>query len=565
MIVKFDKFDQYETPALILCSPSSFCFDGVISNPVGEIPFCSDIEFAFNFNDKSTLNFRVNLAVKDSKYYDIDRVIYDKILKHMYVFVEDVGYFRIDDISEYQSENANYKDVTATSCEAELSSRGIPYIPDGTYPLRTVLGMLNAQVAQWDLSSPAIYFDEDLEDTEEVPFQRTFTDVDIKQNVFDFMINTLQELYECVFIFDTVYRKVSVYARSNYKNDTSVHLTKNDVVSHLTAKETDAGAYSVLSGFGDSDLTFSAVNPLGISAIFNFSYYLSWMPADLSAKVEAWQESINAAESDYYTGKLQYEEIYAEKLELEKEKSRLESLKDVYTSCRTNIYNEQSVANVAKYNDSIEEENEKIDIIAGSDEVAATITALDGLISGLEGDIVGIETDIATADIELETLQASLDAIAEPLKLANAFTTQEFKQLSNYMFEGTYTNDNIIQTDIMTVEEKLSAQKELYKETKAKLREISFPVQDFDIDTDDFLFVSKFYQWTSQVETGATIYVETIDDEIRPLYITAITINYEDQNANFKFCSSLRDNSNRALFKSVFDKVASSATSVRRI
>lgn len=564
MVVKFDYFDRYETPAIILCKPSSFCTNGVISDPVAEIQFCSDIEFVFNFNDKSTLNFRVNLVAKDSEYYAVDKGIYDQILKHMYVFVEDIGYFRIDDISEYQSEYLNYKDVSATSCEAELSSRGIPYIEDGTYSLRTVLEKLNEQVAQWDLSSQLIYFDEDLEDTEEVPFKRTFTDVDVKQNVFDFMTTTVQDLYECVFVFDTINRKIAVYARANYNKDTSVHLTKSDVVAHITAKETDAGAYSVMSGYGDDDITFSAVNPIGTNTVFNFSYYLSWMPEALATKVSNWQSAIASAESSYYAAKLQYDTKYKQLIDLNNEKARLSRLKSVYERCLANIEEEQSVANVAKYNDDIEEQEEKIDIVTDNTEVQSTISELSSMIENLDDELTEVNGDITVVEGEVSSCQDVLENISAPLKFNTVFTDAEFKQLSNYMFEGTYTNDNIIITDIMTVEEKLTARKNLYLETKKKLADISSPVRDFDVDTDDFLFASKFSEWTNQIETGAKIYVETIDDTVQPLYTTSITINYEDQSAKFKFCSSLRDNSNRALFKSVFDKVTASATSITR-
>ena len=563
MIVKFDSFDRYETPNIVLCYPCSSFSNDIITDTVSEIPFTSDIEFVFNFNDYSTLNFSVYLPDKTSEYYDAAKRVYDLILKDMYLYVDEVGYFRIEEVDDTQSMQGDYKDVSASSCEIELANRSVPYIPNGTYEIFStnpstpgILNMLASTIPQWTISAANI-------DPELSGVYRTVEDLDIKRNVWDFVMNDLQDSYECIFIYDVKNRKISVYKKGNYDTDTDIHLTKEDMISSITKRVNNDTPYSAMSGYGGTeDVNMSAVNPLGINVVFDLSYFIPWMPDDLGEAVAEWMQDIADAEDDYYDARIEYTILRGTLLNKIAEKDRLLTYLSVYNRCKDNITTTQSTTFVDLYNDQIDDADAKIEIEA---DVTDTLNALQNLIDETESAIGDLDGEIEDIEGDVSAQEAIMTGINQTLSFGTYFSSAEYKQLVNYLYEGVYTDTDLITTDSMTNVQKVNVALRLYAKTKSHLNKLSSPTYEFDIDTDNFVFISKFSHWTEQLHTGCLINVEEENGVIRKLYATSMSVNYEDQVIKFTFCTEQTGTGAKVLFKDIFENITKSSSSIKHV
>ena len=117
MIQKFDYYRQSEKPEFILCNP-----DGTEL----AVLTVSNTECVLRYNDTSELSFLAEEGGTDG---------YDLLETHRQVFVENLGYFIIDNISEEDGDNEPHgsKRVNAKSAQYELGFRLVDYL-SGVYP-----------------------------------------------------------------------------------------------------------------------------------------------------------------------------------------------------------------------------------------------------------------------------------------------------------------------------------------------------------------------------------------------------------------------------------------------
>lgn len=125
MINTFDKYYRHEIPDFILCNPDNTQL-GVLN--VG------DTSCALRYNDTSDLSFTaydrgVN-ELGEQKSLDI----YDKVNVYRQIYIKDLGYFIITEVSEETDGVEIFKKVSAKSAQYELSYKTIDYL-NGTYKL----------------------------------------------------------------------------------------------------------------------------------------------------------------------------------------------------------------------------------------------------------------------------------------------------------------------------------------------------------------------------------------------------------------------------------------------
>lgn len=593
MIARFDSFNRYETPTIMLCGADSEYKNGVVTSVLGYLTDISDEELVLNFSTTSELNFRAYRIVRDDD--DSNAVmldLYDKLKNRRLLFVEDVGYFAITNIDEQFSDGMSYKDITATSCEVEFENRKVPFIGktiesededgktevDYTYAFTDLLDLLVGSVPKWT-------YDINDVDTAVINKSRTFEDVDDDENILAFMQSEVQEAYECIFDFDIINRMVSVYDQNDFAKETNIHLTKDDLITELDITENSDDLYTALTVFGDSDdITINGVNPLGTNAIYNFDYYLPWMSPALRSKLETWKEDVKAGEgviqeksSDYVTKKQAYLD---QRLEIE----RLEQLIQLYSKAESNIRvalmstpakaegsEDVEQAKTDKAREIISEYNKEITRIFGKERPEYRI---DDTVIDIENNSISIpkeqaEADLAEAKSQLDSLKSEVDvyddefnALAKRLKLQTYLGDELFIELANYVYEGSYSDPYITVTDKMTQAEIFDQSLTLYNRAKAQLSKISAPTQKFDVDTESFIFAKEFLPWSEQLNTGTCVNVELEEGDIASLFLTTITVNFYDKTLKLTFGNRLKRNDPKALYEDILGNVRKTANSL---
>ena len=555
MKVRFDSLDRFEVPNFFVCSPGSQYKSGMLTKVLGCLSDTSDEELVVNFNAMSELNFRINrIKREDPEENAYTTMLYNALQNRRLIFVEDIGYFSVSDVEDNYSDGVHYKDVRAQSIESEIQNKLLPYIEDGAYLFTDLLEKIVAVLPMWTIGEV---------NGDVAKKYRTFQDVSIEQNALSFLQENMQDAYECIFEFDCINRQIIVHDQNNYIEETEIHLTKNDVINSLNISNASEDLYTALNVRGDENLNISPVNPLGTNVIYNFDYYLDWMSDELREKVVAWQQLVTEKESEYYDLNLQYYERLTEQSDLRSEVDRINTQIDMYQRCRSNIVASGSTSTVESYNEVIVENG---GVPVGiQNELADTLTEIDSLIADAQVSLASVEAELEEIEAGYEDLLASIEAIHESVAITSYFSESEYDELSYYIYEGSYTDEYIAVTSSMTYAQKFEQMKTLYDRAVTKMTRISEPTHEFSLDVENFLFAKEFEQWSEQLKTGCLINVELDIGDVALLFLSNMTVNYEDKTLSMTFGNRFSRFDPKAIFNGVLGGIKKSTNSINYI
>jgi hypothetical protein len=184
--------------------------------------------------------------------------------------------------------------------------------------------------------------------------------------------------------------------------------------------------------------------------------------------------------------------------------------------------------------------------------VAADITTLTNYINDLISEVGSlyaafmsiIPTTTITASLEdiLTKLYAYLDIISYPSNMTDA----QHLELTSYIYDNTYTNNNIITTDIMTPAEIQSQSQILYNQAVTVLAKTSQPRYEFTGDFANFVSLTDYAAFTSALDLGKVINIKKDDTQATiEAALLELSITYDDPSSfAMTFGNSLRlDNS----------------------
>ena len=565
MIVKYSSLNRLEKPLFTLCNPGSTHKSGVLSSVVGILTDTEAEEISFNFNASSELNMRVNLV----KHMDPDdsrhvSTMFRAIQNRRLIFVDGIGYFMITGVTDGHSDGFHYKDISAKSVDVEIAQKKVPYIEDGTYPLyggkvndkKNILEQIVDTIPMWTIG----YVDPSLEQ-----MYRTFEDVDSSKNCLAFLLDDIQNAYECIILMDCIDRKINVYAQDNYVRETNIHVTRDDLINSIDISENADDLYTAITVLGNENVTISAINPVGTNTIYDFSYYVDWMSDGLKKKVVAWQKAVLDEREHYYQINLAYYKQLATVSDLNAESERIDTQLTMYTRCRENIIADplNKDSTISGYNEVIVKNGGTA--ITAQAEITQTIAAIDDLIAKCNAKKAEVQNNLSSANAKLEEQKATIQSVQKRFAIESYFTSDEFSELYNYIYEGDYQDDYVTITDIMSYEDKFSQMKTLYDRASSQLARVSQPTREFTVDVENFIFSKEFEQWCDQLETGCLINVEIDDDDIAMLFLCTISINYDDQALEMKFGNRFNKFDTKSLFNDVLGKISKSSNTLSYI
>lgn len=563
MIVRYSTLRNLEIPKFTLCSPGSVYNNGLLSKVVGILVDHEAEEIVFNFNSTSELNLRVNRVTREDAEDNAHTYrLYKSIQNRRLIFVEDIGYFMITSIDDGYDGTLHYKDIKAQSVDIEISQKMIPYIANGTYRFKSDETGTNKGILETIVETLPLWTIGYVDDAVASKW-RTFEDVDTSLNCLAFLLENVQDAYECIVIFDCINRTINVYAQDNYVQQTNIHITKEDLINSLDITENADDLYTAISVLGDENVTISAINPLGTNVIYNFDYYLSWMSDGLGAKVKAWQDAIAEQMEEYYKLNLQYYEQLALAANLQLEFEKLAAQLKMYNRCRDNIVAESDTTLVGNYNTVIIENGGTA--ITVYEEIADTLACIDNLIDECESQQDNVTAELDKVNVYLVMYKTDITKIQQALSITDYFTEEEYTELCHYIFEGSYTDEYVTITDIMTYEEKFAQMKILYDRAKGRLERVSQPTQEFSVDVENFIFIKEFAQWSEQLETGCLINVELDTNDIALLFLSNITINYDDRSLSMTFGNRFNKFDPKSLFDNMLGDISKSANTLNFI
>lgn len=564
MIVRYDQLDRLEKPIFSLCNPGSVYQNGKLSKMVGILVDTEAEEIVFNFNATSELNLRVNMVDRDDAEENAYTArMFKDLMNRRLIFVEGIGYFVITEVKDGYSDMKQYKDINAKSVDIEISQKMLPYFEPGTYRFRgdsigETIGLIDIIASSLPLWTVG-HIDGAVSER-----WRTFEDVDTSTNCLSFMLQDMQDAYECIFIFDIITRTINIYDQTAYVDreeiHTDIHITKDDFVNSLDVTENADDLYTAVSVFGDDDITIAAINPLGTTTIYDFSYYYDWMSDGLRENIEKWQASIEQFRDQYYEENLGYYEALTEISNLEMEVQRLDTQITMYSRCRDNIVAGSGDYVVNSYNEAIA--NSGGDVIVIEDEIEDTLAQIDSLIASCNEQKDTVMAELEACQTERDGHKEVIESIHRVVSINNYFSEEELDELSCYIFEGKYTDEYVTITDSMTFSERFQQMKILYDRAATQLTKCSRPTQEFSVDTNSFLFTKEFQSWSEQLVTGCLINVELDADDIAELFLSNITVNYDDRSMKMTFGNRYNRFDPKSLFNDMLGNISKSANTL---
>ena len=335
MISSFDYYKRVESPVMYLCNPDKKFICALQSE---------NRHLILRFNDLSELTFSVPKALCGDSAYAL-------IESKRLIFIEKIGWFQIENVTETVEGNACTKAVTAQSHQYCLKNRGFvteerlymfynPYDPlDERYDssnlaaIPSVIGQLYQQTGiKVELSPYSIDVTED-----KIDWTITYIDpllkfkaksygsmyepadgaenvcrsfkADEKLNGYDFIINQVEQAFEVIFEFDFLYHTIQVKTLDDVTKPTDIYLSFDNLVNTLEVQENAEDIVTVLSCNG-GDIDIRTVNPMGTNYIVDFSYYKKaksddgkvdypWMSAELIAALDEWKAEFDKNKDGY--------------------------------------------------------------------------------------------------------------------------------------------------------------------------------------------------------------------------------------------------------------------------
>lgn len=512
MKVSYDYFDRVRPTSIILCNPNG--------EELYSLALAKDIELFVSLDEVSTLNFSIEKCDEEVIPY------YDYLETRRTIKVDGYGTYIITNVETVSEGIIEEKRVSCIGLEFELSSKQMGC--EGTYKFydltdnsNTIIGYIMSYIPSWSIEhvDPELY-----------SVYRTFEQTET--NLYNFIKEEVEKAYDCIFMFNTDKKTISVKKTKNALYDTDIYLSDRNIIKQLTINEDASNIFTALNVYGDGDLNIASVNPLGTTTIYNFTHYATekWMGKELADKVIAWQKKVDEAYETF--GELLVDikntnqaiiKGNADKYDIETEKKALEQR-----------------LHLAVFNGS-----------SGSD---------------INSEIAKVNQRLQAKQQEIDTLQVELTqkldikkSINNSLSFENNFTKEENAKLSTFIYQTTVVNDNYTQTDLDSVVDIQNMMEELYAWGKEELRKQSQPIYTFSIDVLDFLKIKEFKKYVDQIGRGAKITIEVDKDK----YIEAILLSYQltlneiESNITLNFSNVFNKSSTEFTWEELFNTTSS--------
>jgi hypothetical protein len=520
MQVNFDYFNQPELPIMILCNPDK--------TELYSLAAYYDATFTPRFNALSELKFTFPQSIDGGKTI-LDA--YSYIKNKRLIKLDNLGYFQIIDAEEDMDGTVPIKIVSCQSLEAELINKRVVAFT-GTYkmwddinPEGTLLQQMINLAPSWSVASV---------DAELQVMFRTFSISD--SNIYNFLMNDVETAFQCIFFFDTINKTITAKTLANATTNTDIFLSFDNVIDKATLTEKSDEMCTCLAVSGGGGLSINLVNPLGTNKIYNFSYYANtdWMKQDLVDAINAWVALVNLKQSDYSSNLLLLETYQSDLLALQSDMAQYQS--DLLTIQ---------------------------DLIKVRIQQNLSYSDLNTKLANKKAQIASQQTLIDNKNLQITTIKDNLTAINTTVSFENNFTPSQLLELNEFIYENTYQNTNIIQTDTMTLVEIQQQSQSLYNQAVDVLSRVSQTRYEIVMDSVNYTALKEFQVFTQQTEVGCLVTAELSNGSFISTVLLEMQINLNDPSKfTMTFSNRLRMDGANFIYSDLMGSVQKTGSTV---
>lgn len=406
MVVDFSKLDLTEPPVLILKNASG--------EPIGTLGAATEVYADIKYNESSVLEFAVP-AWHDgapTPYYDFIKGL--RIVELL-----DIGQFILINPTETGDGLKKVKACTAYSLEYEFTFKKIT-LENATYnfwnpvtPDSTLLGVILELMPAWHVG----HVDEGL-----IGKYRTF-EVE-EENVYNFIKNTVQQSYSCIFDFDTYTRAVNVIDASSEVAVNPIYISNQNLAEEISVEEDTENIVTRLDVNGAEGVNIRDVNPTGTNQIINLDYFMTTdnFSRELIDKYHDWKKSYEDCQLQYYNLSVDYT------LRIMSRTTEEAALKELEGGL-TSLENQQAVI---------------IQAIAKGVDKQESLDAINVKIEEKKAEIEAKKEVIAGIQTEIDSIYKQLSEINDEVRFETYFTKEEFLTLNQYIKDDALSESSFV-------------------------------------------------------------------------------------------------------------------------
>jgi len=472
-----------------------------------------NIDYKGSLKDSNKLSFSLPFFLDGKKNENVDKVQTDYIIE-CELYEETTGlvylkeYFLINDL-ENVGDQKDIKEVSCISLEYQLANKLIKnysgskkiyrtptelaaYQPTEQFPTYDsfresgVLNTILRLAPSWKIGS----VDDEINST----FREFDIDVD---SVLNFLLNTAQSSFNCVFFFDSVEKTISAKAIDHLGTFKGFLLSENSYIKSITETINIDDIVSKLYVYGKDNLDIRQENILGEEYILDLSYYRNsnFMSQSLLDSLDNYDLLISNKRSSF----------------------------DILTANLKTYSDELTIKNTALISLQTELEDlekSKDDLIANEEDLSIINSQIDSKNTAIET----VTSEITTFQSNVNAVTADIEELQLLLLMESNFNPEEIEQIDVFIKEKEIRNDSITDTA------------ELYEFGLKALQRNKQPCVQFDLDIVSLFDCVECQADWDKVKLADTAYIKcdrlNIDIELR---IISYQHNAESNKLNITF------------------------------
>lgn len=259
--------------------------------------------------DTSSVDYETHLKDYSELHFDVSRYItvngvevesngYEDLKVMMYLYLEDIGYFQMQEPETINDGNYEHKEITAYSIEKEFEQKdwlGLKINtadPDSLEQLApgnlNDMGFAIEFVSFYNPQKPALSFVDlmltkmpgwSIGHIDRNLWYATVPRIDVSNsNLYAIMTSEVAPRMSCVFVFDFLNKQVNAYHQSSLEFDTNIFVGFRNLAQEVEISVDEDSVFTEFRVRGDNDLSTRNAN-FGSDQVFDLSYFASkpWM------------------------------------------------------------------------------------------------------------------------------------------------------------------------------------------------------------------------------------------------------------------------------------------------
>lgn len=447
-----------------------------------------------------------------------------------YILVLGVNWFRINEINIQNEDTDNeYKEVSFESLESELSqtyltsfgSMGTDNDEQGgldRYCLYSLTDQEHSILHIFLQTNPgwSIYY----VDPEISKEYRNFQEDSVSS--YSFLTDTVSDVYECIFIFDSFNKTVSAYKLENLGKDTGITLQYRNLIKSIKKSSSEDDVKTVLTVCGGNDdrtnttLGIIEVNIGGSNQIYDFSHYYPMMSDELKNALIAYKKKCADNEAAYQQKlaglKTKYEEL-----------GKLQS----YVPDDHDTSTDWTKFGLADLQEKSKIFHTGMSNNTNGHGTKEAYSEFQKKYAAVEAEIGVRKSQITAKENEINEYIKTINALI--VNLRDFIGDNLYQQLGPFIREDTLTDDSFIVTNTMSDVEVLEMQKALLSHAYEELAKVSSPQYTLEVDLVNFTVNYDYKAFTDQLEMFNIVHISMDDpNEVMDVRLLKLHINWDN-------------------------------------